>query len=242
MTTNSATPKRRMSSALRRQSILQASISLFAQKGFHGASTKELAAVAGISEALLFRHFKSKEILYQEIQQSLLEPETDILERFEKLPLAVFSLVLIHLHLLQRLFTLTLKQEEDSLSDTASHSRKLLLSCLLDDAQFAATYETLHLKPLLPILTNQLQFLTKIGELKKSPLQPVEVLSYSHQLALGHLFASLQPSTLFTDDQSFKKQNRNVMRFMLLGCGMTRKQIRMLNWDELSKAYRKLLK
>src|SRR6201997_4494959 len=51
----------------RRKAIVAAAVPLFARKGFTGTTTKELAEVAGISEALLFRHFPSKRHLYGEI-------------------------------------------------------------------------------------------------------------------------------------------------------------------------------
>ena len=50
---------------VRRQEILDAAEKLFAQKGFKGTTTNELAAKAGVHEAILFRHFKSKHDLYQ---------------------------------------------------------------------------------------------------------------------------------------------------------------------------------
>ena len=50
---------------LRRQKILDAAEKLFSQKGFNGTTTKELAANAGVHEAVLFRHFKNKRELYR---------------------------------------------------------------------------------------------------------------------------------------------------------------------------------
>ncbi|MBO0858245.1 MAG: helix-turn-helix transcriptional regulator [Chloracidobacterium sp.] len=40
---------------------------LFSQRGFNGATTKEIADRAGISPAILFRHFASKEAIYSAI-------------------------------------------------------------------------------------------------------------------------------------------------------------------------------
>lgn len=37
---------------------------MFAEKGFDGTTTRELAKAAGVSEALLYKHFPSKESLY----------------------------------------------------------------------------------------------------------------------------------------------------------------------------------
>lgn len=44
--------------------MIEAAIRLFAQKGFQGTKTKEIAEAAGINEALIFRDFQSKENLY----------------------------------------------------------------------------------------------------------------------------------------------------------------------------------
>src|ERR1700730_8007011 len=57
----------RLDSDERRKAIVAAAVPLFARKGFAGATTKELAETAGISEALLFFPFPSKKQLYDEI-------------------------------------------------------------------------------------------------------------------------------------------------------------------------------
>jgi len=49
----------------RRDSIIQAVRCVFAEKGFRGATTRELADAAGVSEALLFKHFPDKEAIYR---------------------------------------------------------------------------------------------------------------------------------------------------------------------------------
>jgi AcrR family transcriptional regulator len=51
----------------RRQQIIEAAMELFAQKGFRGTTTRDLAAHAGVNEAIIFRHFKTKEELYSAI-------------------------------------------------------------------------------------------------------------------------------------------------------------------------------
>lgn len=57
----------RLDSDERRNSIVAAAVPLFARRGFAGTTTREIAEAAGISEALLFRHFPSKQTLYREI-------------------------------------------------------------------------------------------------------------------------------------------------------------------------------
>ena len=54
----------RLSADQRKQAIVDAVRDLFAEKGFDGTTTRELAKAAGVSEALLYKHFPSKESLY----------------------------------------------------------------------------------------------------------------------------------------------------------------------------------
>src|SRR5919108_5747246 len=54
----------RLSYDERRQSIVEAVRNVFAEKGFHGTTTRELAQAAGVSEALIYKHFPSKQSLY----------------------------------------------------------------------------------------------------------------------------------------------------------------------------------
>jgi AcrR family transcriptional regulator len=57
----------RMAAEERRLQILQVAVSLFSQRGFVGTTTKEIAQAAGVSEAMVFRHFANKQELYSAI-------------------------------------------------------------------------------------------------------------------------------------------------------------------------------
>ena len=56
-----------MKSAERRDAIVRSAIHLFAEKGFRGATTRELAAAAGVTEPVLYQHFRTKSDLYTAI-------------------------------------------------------------------------------------------------------------------------------------------------------------------------------
>ena len=56
-----------MAAEERRLQILQVAVSLFSQRGFVGTTTKEIAQAAGVSEAMVFRHFANKQELYSAI-------------------------------------------------------------------------------------------------------------------------------------------------------------------------------
>lgn len=57
----------RMAAEDRRQQIVNVAINLFSQKGFRGTTTKEIALAAGVTEAIIFRHFATKKDLYSAI-------------------------------------------------------------------------------------------------------------------------------------------------------------------------------
>jgi AcrR family transcriptional regulator len=57
-------PAGRMKGDERRAQILQTAVDLFSKRGFRGTTTKEIAVAAGVSEAIIFRHFSSKDELW----------------------------------------------------------------------------------------------------------------------------------------------------------------------------------
>ncbi len=64
---NGAANATRMTAEDRRLQILRVAVSLFSQRGFGGTTTKEIAQTAGVSEAMVFRHFATKQELYTAI-------------------------------------------------------------------------------------------------------------------------------------------------------------------------------
>ena len=64
---------RRLAAEERSQAIVRAALGLFADKGFDATTTRLLARAAGVSEALLFKHFPTKRALYRAILEYKLE-------------------------------------------------------------------------------------------------------------------------------------------------------------------------
>src|SRR5436305_15138384 len=82
----------RMSGEDRRRQLIEVAIDLFSKRGFAGTTTREIALAAGVTEAIIFRHFATKQDLYAAIlethsvtcdepwlaqAQSLMEEEND---------------------------------------------------------------------------------------------------------------------------------------------------------------------
>ncbi|MEO6957590.1 MAG: TetR/AcrR family transcriptional regulator [Antricoccus sp.] len=72
-------PRRRLSAHERRSSILDAATSQFAERGYAGASTHQIAAAAGISQAYVVQTFGSKQQLFIEVLERVVD---DIIAQF----------------------------------------------------------------------------------------------------------------------------------------------------------------
>jgi AcrR family transcriptional regulator len=64
---------KRLKAAERRASILAVAKVLFADKGYHGVSVDEIAKRLGVSPAVLYQHFPSKEALYESVLNTISE-------------------------------------------------------------------------------------------------------------------------------------------------------------------------
>ncbi len=58
---------KRLKATERKAVILAVAKVLFSDKGYHGVSVDEIARRVGVSPAILYRHFPSKEALYEEV-------------------------------------------------------------------------------------------------------------------------------------------------------------------------------
>src|SRR5262245_45749117 len=124
----------RMSMDERRQAILDAVRQVFAQKGFHGTTTRELAQAAGVSEALLFKHFPTKEALYAAMQASCWdELEDEEVQRLRNIEPSSGALVQLVQFLVTRILDVQTRQKTHS----PKFLEQLMLRSMLEDGGFA---------------------------------------------------------------------------------------------------------
>ena len=74
-------PVERKSKELRREEILDAALEVFAEQGYHGASTEEIARRAGISQPYVFRLFGTKKDLYIAVDTRCFRQTLEIFQR-----------------------------------------------------------------------------------------------------------------------------------------------------------------
>ena len=63
----STTPRKRLTGEERRIAILDSALAVFAQRGYHASSIDDIAREGGVSKALIYEHFASKQDLYAEL-------------------------------------------------------------------------------------------------------------------------------------------------------------------------------
>jgi AcrR family transcriptional regulator len=78
-----------MRAADRRSHLIAAAVRLFATRGFSGTTTKAIAEACGVSEAIIFHHFKGKEdlfgaILKEKARQDGYDQMIELLQRFAR--------------------------------------------------------------------------------------------------------------------------------------------------------------
>jgi AcrR family transcriptional regulator len=126
----------KLSGEQRRFAIIRAVRKVFAERGFHGTTTRALADAAGVSEALLFKHFPNKEALYSAMQLSCCnENDPEKIDRIKALEPSTSTLVMI-VHLM---VARTVGIEPSSQEDAVTHHR-LMLRSMIEDGEFARLF------------------------------------------------------------------------------------------------------
>jgi len=210
----------RLAAEDRRQSIVNAAREVFAQKGFDGTTTRDLAKAAGVSEALLYRHFPSKESLYAAMRGACVTPET--LAEFQKvlaLEPSASTLVLLTHFLVSRKVLDQVSKERESVD-------LLLVRSLLEDGEFARTmYQELmsgwHEK-----FRQSLKAAITAGDAEEIPGVTLTASWLGNAVCFG-LHQYLRPKKPIVDiDISRAEFAEHCVRFILLGVGLKAEALR----------------
>jgi len=122
-----------MPSDERRDQILDAALKVFAERGFHGATTRELAKASGVSEALMFRHFPSKEDLYLALQSHCCQAKSgEKAEMLGTLEDSTASLVTLVHYMMAKML-----RPPDRVPELEQALHRLLANSFIEDGRFA---------------------------------------------------------------------------------------------------------
>lgn len=206
--------KKRMSAEARRAAIVAAVAPVFARRGFEGATTRQLAAAAGVSEALLYRHFPSKEDLYRAIGTSHFA-DRDLHPGFDRLVAMEPSterLVLV----VQYLVAHVAEAEDDT------EFPRLMARSLLGDGAFAAAVFRQLDRNLRPLVEQSLAAARRAGDLVETsgPGRDDAALWLVQFLAFGMRLFSLPGTVVVPWKASRSERADAAVRFALRGVGV----------------------
>lgn len=74
MPAGGATGNRKVDAAARRQAILDAALTVFAQRGYEAARLDDMAAKAGVAKGTLYLYFNDKEALFEALVRGAVSP------------------------------------------------------------------------------------------------------------------------------------------------------------------------
>src|SRR5258708_6674356 len=184
----------KLSSEERRAAIVKAVRQIFAEKGFAGTTTRELAEAAEVSEALLFKHFPNKEALFVAMQLSCCnEQDAGRMERLKALEPSASTLVLM-VHFLVSLVVSGCGSRDDE----QTIQNRLMLRSLAEDGDFARLLLRRLATGWIPKIEECLQSAVAAGEALPGPVLPNLGGWFTHHLA-ATLMLYLLPTTPVVD-------------------------------------------
>jgi AcrR family transcriptional regulator len=205
----------RLDSDERRKAIVAAAVPLFARKGFAGATTRELAEAANISEALLFKHFPSKQHLYSEILRLGCEGDP-ALERLASLEPSTLTLARM-IHYMVRYF---LRATE---ADPAERDWRLRLALhsFLEDGEYARElFETIFAR-VHPLFAASIEAAAAAGDLVRGPIATANSFWFGHHVAAMMAFVLLPARACLAYQATLAALVEETSWFILRGIGMT---------------------
>jgi AcrR family transcriptional regulator len=206
----------KLSSEERRAAIIRAVRQVFAEKGFDGTTTRALADAAGVSEALLFKHFPNKEALFTAMQQSCCNEEAqEQFERLQALEPSASTLVLLVHFLVSRIVTGC-----GSPADERSIQNRLMLRSYAEDGAFARLFLQRLATCWIPKVEECLRAAAAAGDAIRTPVRPGLGAWFTHHVAVMILINSLPETPVVDYGESRERLVEDVVLFTLRGMGV----------------------
>jgi AcrR family transcriptional regulator len=205
----------KLSSEERRAAIIRAVRRVFADRGFHGTTTRALAEAAGVSEALLFKHFPNKEALFSAMKLSCcMARDQGKFERVNALEPSGSTLVLIVYFMVARILGCAGEDEERTIQN------RLMLRSLAEDGEFARLALRGVAEHWIPKVVECLKAAVAAGEARPGPVRAISAGWFAHHL-VATLATYLLPLTpVVAYGLSTEKMVEQAVWFILRGMGL----------------------
>ena len=203
----------------RRTKILAGVRKIFARKGLDGATTRELAKEAGVSEALLYKHYRSKEALYQAMLTSCGSEFDSELERIKALEPSTSTLVLLIHFQVSHMIQFKKGPDMDILL-------RLYLRSLTEDGSFARVANKEKTTKFVPKAEECIKASIAAGDIEDSPVPPMIRAILAYRLAFIMMINYLPPTPVSDYGMSREKLAEHIVWFVLRGVGMKEEAIK----------------
>jgi len=206
----------RMTGDERRSAIVKSVLPLFAKRGFASTTSREIAEVAGVSEALIYKHFPSKESLYAEIQSFGCQGAEVALERIAGLEPSSRTLVLIVYFMMR---CLSLGRTNDPIGWNTRH--RLVLNSCLEDGSYPRYLFNQHFSGCLAKLEASMDASAAVGDLLDFPASRRNRCLFAHHLACMIAVMHLPERPVIDYETSREALLDQAVQFSLRGMGLS---------------------
>lgn len=192
-----------------------AALPVFAERGFRGTTTRDLAGAARVSEALLYRHFPSKEELYSHIQEEICQSNNglgDYMSELEPGTSAVVKYLFI-------IFRIVASLQSDHSLGSSVH--RMMIQSLLEDGKFTRSFHEPRFNKILPLMEEALRVSQQKGDLVPGPLTHKERQWFPHHVAVALRLAHFPEEPVFDYGADTARLLQDALWFSLRGIGLT---------------------
>jgi AcrR family transcriptional regulator len=215
--------KQRLSAEARRESILRAVRRVFAENGFRGTTTRALADAAGVSEALLYKHFPNKEALYSAMQAMFTREQTS--GTFRELMAAEPSTAAL-VRIVHEFYSALIEDQEPAAQEHKTTLARLMFRSMTEDGEFARTYLQRVPVHLVRKIAQCITAASASGDLEDRPL-PADLAGWlTHHLAVMLMLNHLAVPPNLDYGMPRARLVEQAVVFALRGIGLKEKAIR----------------
>jgi len=207
--------EKRLSCDERKQAIVKAVLPVFARNGFANTTTRELADAAKVSEALIYKHFPSKESLYAEIQSFGCKGCDPDLQKLLSLEPSTSTLVCIIYYIMRANIV---GRGKDTMCTETRH-RMILNSCL-EDGSFTRYLFHNRFAENISRIVESMDAAVQSGDMAPSPVSKPNLLLFAHHLATMIATMHLPRKPVVDYDASPEELVQQAVWFALRGLGL----------------------
>jgi AcrR family transcriptional regulator len=207
---------KRLKAEERKQSILRAAAPIIAKSGFSGTSVRDIALAAGVSEALLYKHFPSKQALYDQAAVAARESSRMTIERLATLEPSTESFVL--------LTYATIHFIVFGFPGHKAHERgteRLVFRSLLEDGQHAREVFAETAAAWMDYVVQSYDAAVAAGDVVVLAVEPAHRFRFVQQLALALRLSHLPQRPAFEYSGSKRQLIDQAVLFSLRGLGLS---------------------